>query len=135
MAALAADRNTQVKGEKKRTFYMPVAASTKIYAGAMVSVVSGTGYAIPAADTASHVVMGRAAAQADNTSGAAGAISVEVETGCFKYAVSSVTQANVGQNATVVDDQTVGVAAGTTNDIVAGKILEIATDGAWVEIG
>lgn len=135
MSALAADRNTPFK-KKGNAFRMKVKASTTIYDGALVAVTSGTGYAIPAADTASLIVMGVASSKGDNSAGADGAVEIDVETGVFKFDVSSVTIANVGQNATMVDDHTVGVAAGTTNDIVVGKILDIDADGgAWVQVG
>lgn len=135
MSALAADRNTPFK-KKGNSFKMGVKAAAVIYNGALVAITSGVGFAIPAADTASLVVMGVAASKGDNTAGADGTVVIDVETGVFKFDASSVTVANVGQNATMVDDHTVGVAAGTTNDIVVGKILEIDADGGvWVQVG
>lgn len=131
MAALAQDRDTPMKGEKGHVITLPVAASTKIYAGAMVALASG--YAVPAGDTSGHIVMGRAEEQIDNSSGSNGDKSIDVcIDGVFKWNVSSLAQAQVGGNATVVDDNTVGKAADTTNDIVAGKIVQLDSDGAWV---
>ncbi len=129
MAALTAERNTPCK-TKFRLVKLKMKGSTKIYAGAMVSVVGG--YATPGADTAAHTFIGRAEATVDNSSGADGDKEIEVSTGVFKYGVSGITQANVGADATIVDDQTLGLAAATTNDIVAGRIEEIDSDGAWI---
>lgn len=135
MSALAADRDTPHK-YKERKEVLEMAASTKIYAGALVAVVSGTGLAVPAGDTANHVVMGRAEEQVDNSTGAASAKKIAVARGVFRFDnVGTITVANVGQNATVVDDHTVGLAAGTTADIVAGRIEEIDTLGVWVAVG
>lgn len=135
MAALTRDFDAPHK-YKERKQVLKMKASTKIYAGSMVSVISGTGYAIPAADTASHVVQGRAEEQVDNSAGADGAKTIAVARGCFRYNNNgSITVANVGQNATVVDDNTVGLAAQTTNDIVAGRIEEVDDVGVWVSIG
>ena len=49
----------------------------------------------------------------------------------------TITVANgVGRNATILDDQTVSLAATTTNDIVAGEIEAVdATLGVLVAIG
>ncbi len=133
MAALTADRDTPHK-YKERKVDMSVKGSTKIYMGAIVCAEAG-GYAVPGSDTAALTVMGRAEEQVDNTTGADGAKVIPVAKGVFKYAnAGTITIANVGDNATVVDDQTVGLAAGTTNDVVAGRIEQVESDGVWVAI-
>lgn len=138
MAALTADRITKSKGPVRLATYK-VAASTTIYAGAMVCM-NATGYAVPAADTAAFSpVKGIAVAKANNSAGADGAIDVVVEYGGdFLIDVAAgITQADVGDNATVVDDQTASDAAATTNDIVIGPIkayLDEAQDKAWITI-
>lgn len=136
MAALTADRITKSKGLVKRQAY-PVAAGAKIFAGSMVCI-NTSGYAVPAADTANFSpVRGIATAQADNTSGANGAIDVVVEYGCsFLLACTgAITQADLGAIAMVADDQTVSDAAAMTNDIRAGRIAEIVSASAvWVYV-
>lgn len=127
------DRNTPYKDGELISFKMN--ASTTIEAGKMVAVDSD-GYAIPAADTASTIVVGVADETVANT-GADGAKSVLVRRGkLFKLANHStpVTQASVGSNVVVVDAATVGLAATMTNDIVAGKCFGVETDGVWVLI-
>ena len=129
-----ADRNTPRKDGQ--LFSALMAASTTIEAGKMVSV-NSAGYAIPAADTASTIVVGVAMETVVNA-GSAGAASVTVRRlAAFKLANHStpVTQASVGANVVVVDAATVGLAATMTNDIVAGKCLGVESDGVWVYIG
>ena len=131
-----AERNTAHKDGE--LVPLKVAASTTIEAGKMVSV-NSSGYAIEAADTASTVVMGVADETVNNASGANGDKTVNVRRKrAFKMDNSStaaVTQASVGSNVYVEDDETVALASGPTNDIVAGVCLGVETDGVWVHIG
>lgn len=133
MAALTKDRNTQIK-TRARSISLKVAATTKIYAGALVSV-NATGYAIPSADTAGTRVIGRAEELADNTAGADGAKTIRVNKGVHHWNNAgggpAVDQDDIGKNAMVTDDNTVGESS--TNSIVAGVIDEIDADGGiWV---
>ncbi len=130
------ERNTPYKDGELLPF--KVEESTKIEAGKMVAV-NAAGYAIEAADASGAIVIGVADATADNSSGADGAITVNVRRGkVFKMknsATAAVTIASVGSNVYVEDDETVALASGPTNDIVAGKCLGVDSDGVWVEIG
>jgi hypothetical protein len=103
---------------------VPMAASTTIYSGSLVSV-NSAGYAVVAGDTASTVFMGVAADTVANT-GSAGDKKIMVYVrGTFEMAFAgTATQATVGQAATISDGQTLAVAATTTNDIAAGKVVE-----------
>lgn len=132
MAALTKDRQTEKKITGLKSY--PVAASTKIYAGSLVALNSG-GYAVPAADAASLRVVGVAKAQADNTSGANGAIMVNVESDILaRFNASSITQAMVGQVMYVVDDNTFDDVVGT-NGIKAGRLAEfISSTEGWLEV-
>lgn len=127
MSAATSDINTNERyGD---IVYLPIAASTIIYAGTLVSV-NSSGQAISAADTASTVVVGRAELHVDNSAdGTGGALSVPVKRGIFAYANAPSTNnlgaADVGQSiAYVYDNQTVGKAAGTTNSIKAGIVVD-----------
>lgn len=140
MAALTQARDTNKK-HHGRYISGPVSAGAVIYAGAMVCR-DADGYFIPASDTAGiSAVVGRAESTVDNTDGADGAEKLTVCTGVFAYAVSAgllaALEANLGDSVTVVDDQTVGLAAGTVNDIVAGTLDEIdaANSLYYVAIG
>ena len=134
MAALTKDRNTPMRGEKTRKIVLKMAGTTKIYAGAGVCA-NATGFAVPAADTAGLVTMGRAEAQVDNSAGADGDLEIEVSRAVFLFNHTGMTQANVGRSVVWLDDNTVGLASAATNDIPAGILDELdAGGGAWVEI-
>ena len=132
--ALTADRKTPMRDGE--SIELQVAASTKIYAGGMVAR-NSSGYAVPAADAANLVVMGRAEQYVDNSSGANGDETVVVRRRkAFKFknsAAHAVTIAHIGTNIYVEDDETVA-SSGGTNNIVAGKCIGVESDGVWVEI-
>jgi hypothetical protein len=111
-----------------------VASNTVIYSGSLVAI-NTSGYAVPASDTASYKVVGRAQATVDNSGTAGdGALSVNVRRGVFLWANGdSFTIADVGNLAYVEDDQTVQKAASATYDVVAGIIIDVDTDGVWVD--
>lgn len=112
---------------------LPLAADTKIFAGTLVARDSA-GRAVPASDAAGLRVVGRADDTVDNTDGAAGALSIPVRVGCFKFA-NSVTNAidpdDVGKLAHVEDNET--VAETSTHKVAAGRIVEVESDGVWVD--
>ncbi len=134
MGALSADRET--KRKEGELLELPVAGSTKIYKGSLVAL-NTSGYAVPGADTANFIFAGVAHEQADNSGSATnGAKTVRVlGKGIFSFAASGMAITNVGTAVFIVDDQTVGLAATTTNDIPCGKIadFESATE-VWVDI-
>lgn len=110
---------------------VPLAASAKIFAGALVAL-NNSGYAIPAADAANARVIGRAEETVDNTGGSAGDLSCKVKRGIFAYkndATNPCTIAHVGKKIYVKDDETVQSATGT-NSVVAGYM--VGFDGSEV---
>lgn len=122
-------------GHPGLTLALPVAASTKIYAGTLVAV-DANGYAVPASDTASLKVVGRCEALADNSAGSAGDIRVTVARGSFWYANSGTDAVDANDRfkvCYVADDQTVRETGGT-NSIKAGLVLDVdATKGVLVD--
>lgn len=100
-------------------------AAIKAYAGTLLCV-NTSGFATNAADTASFVLAGVAADTVDNSAGAAGDKKIDVYTeGTFEFTFSgTATQATVGQSVYAVDNQTVALAATTTNDVLVGKVVE-----------
>ena len=128
MAALTADRQTPCRGIVTQSEY-PVVAATKIYSGGLVAL-NSAGFALPAADAASHKVVGVAKKYVDNSAGANGALKVIVETGLFELNATSITQAMVGVVMQVVDDNTFDDVLGT-NGIKAGRLVRYisATSG------
>jgi hypothetical protein len=137
MTALASSRNTVQRGVDSVTDYvtLPVKANVKIHQGALIVV--DAGYAAPGRVALSLVAVGRADEAADNTGGAAGAISVKVRRGTFKWANGTagdaIVQADVGKNCFVLDDQTVAKTDGTGARSVAGKVWQIEDGQVWVE--
>lgn len=115
---------------------LPVAASTKIETGKMVGI-NSSGYAIEAADASGVKVLGVAEETADNSSGSNGDLTVRIRTHkVFKFknsGTNAVDAADAGTLVFVEDDETVADAAGT-NGVVAGRCIEVASDGVWVEI-
>lgn len=133
MTALTKNTPRTRVGEGQR-FRDPVAAATRIFAGSMVAL-NAAGNAIRAIPTAVRV-RGVALEEADNTSGAIGDQTVDIERGrAFLFsndATNAVTRAHIGASVYVVDDNTVGSLA--TGTIVAGKCLDVTPEGVVVEI-
>lgn len=142
MAELTGPRKPPQMGDGPlpRTFDLPVKAGAKIYYGALV-VLDG-GYAAPGREAeglrARGVCLGGTyGAQSevvDNTDGTNGALSCKVRAGVFKFVNGGdITQAHVGTNAYILDDQTV-VKDGTERSL-AGEIMQLDADGVWIAVG
>lgn len=118
----------------KRSF--PVNAGSVIYQGALVGI-DTDGYARPATDTASYRCAG--VAFESKTGGAAdGDVWIQVEFNKdFLFTHTSITQAmlNTSPAMYVVDDNTLDDAAGATNDVFAGILVQyVSTTSGWVYI-
>ena len=134
MTALAADRVTRSKSVG-RAFTGDVAATTIIYKGALVAR-NAAGYIVPASDTAGLTVVGVAMEKVDNSAGAAGAKTVNIQTGVFEFVngAGAVVQANKHATCTVLDDQTCSIAATTANDIKAGTVDSFTATTVWLRV-
>lgn len=127
MTALAAD-NTPISQDehvKLLTPDYPVAASTLIYQGSIVSL-DASGNMIPGADTASTVCIGIAPKRYDNSAGAAGDIRGTAEFGHIvrlPCSTGDFAATSIGTTCTILDSATVAAAATTTNDIKAGYVI------------
>lgn len=133
--ALTADRDTPERSGVDFSF--PVAAATKIYAGALVCL-NAAGNAVPGATSTTLIAVGRADEQVDNTGGAIGDKVVAVRKGVFRFnnstAGDAITKAEIGDSAYIVDDARVAKTNGTNTRSVAGKIVDVDADGVWVQI-
>lgn len=133
MPALTAPRNTPELAGNILSF--PVKANTTIHQGSLV--VIDAGYAAPGRVATGLIAVGRAEASA--TAVAAGSSNVAVKSGTFKFGNSSsgdlITQAHVGTDCFIVDDQTVARTNGTNTRSRAGIIVAVDSDGVWVQIG
>ena len=93
---------------------IPVEASTQIYSGTIVYFDATTGYAVDTDNAAANAVAGIAKAEADNSSGSAGDVTVEVYTeGEFELQGTGFTQANVGDILQGTDNFTIATSGGS----------------------
>lgn len=130
MAATTVDRNTFAYWIE-REMVLTLKAASVIPAGVMVCT-DGTGLAVNGADTAGLKMQGRAAHAASQP---AGDTVIVVERGIFVWANDgTIAQAAVGTLATILDNQTLSLAATTVNDIGAGWIEEIRPDGVTIAV-
>jgi hypothetical protein len=115
--------------------YLPVAANTHLYPGTLIAL-SGDQFATYAQDVAGLKVIGRCEFDVDNSAdNSGGALSVTVKKGCFQFQNSTrsagayaLTADNIGQLVYVENEQTVQLAAGSTNKIVAGLFIGFDPD-------
>ncbi len=115
-------------------YQAPVAASTKIFAGALVAL-NNSGFAVNASDAANLRVIGRAEETVDNT-GANGAVNISVKRGIFAFdndATNAVAITHIGKKVYVADNQTVQSATGT-NSIVAGLAVGFENGQVIVDV-
>lgn len=143
MTALADNRDAPriAGGSIPERLALPVAAAKIIYTGALV-LTDASGSAIPGTSTgaAGLVASGVANGKADNSSGNAGDISVEMLRGSFPFVNSAgadaISIADRGRHAWVVDDQTVARTSNVGNRALAGVIDDVDADGfVWVRVG
>ena len=122
MTALAASRDT-VQLASEGNFTLELAASTKIYAGSLVAI-NASGYAVPASASTALRCVGRAEKTVDNTSGAAGALTIECKPGRFYFTCSGASRASRGLMAYAVYDNEVSLTDGSGLRPAAGRIVD-----------
>ncbi len=122
--------NRDYKRQDSVSVAYKAAAVGPLYIGSLISL-NTSGYAKKASDTASEKFVGVLHEKVDNSAGAAGDKDALVYAeGAFEFAFSgTASQADVGKQVYVVDDQTVGLAATTTNDVLVGRITEVVSPG------
>ncbi len=111
----------------------PVAATTKI-ASVIAVFLASTGYAVPftSADGTSKFV-GVSTFEQDNTAGAAGALTVEVDHQETAFVnAGDVTVASVGATVYFTDGYTVSIDSDTSARPIAGTVTQIEDDLVWV---
>lgn len=131
--ALTKERDTKKKPGLR--FTAPVAASVKIYAGALVAR-DDSGNLTPGAVATTLKKGGRALETVDNSDGSAGDLTCDYEMGCFPYNNSAggdeITKADIGNDCYIVDDETVAKTSDTDSRSVAGEIVDVDGYGVWV---
>ena len=130
---------TQARDTHKRLgnqLTLAMAAATRIWGGTIVCV-NASGLAVPGITSTTLKAVGQAEATADNLTGIASALSVNVERdGWYRFGNSSagdqIVQADVGADCFIVDDQTVAKTNGTSTRSVAGVVRDVDTQGVWI---
>lgn len=135
MVALTSDRNTPERVGDLRAGL--VAANVRIFAGALV-MRTADGHLAPGATATGAVGAGRADIAADNTGGAAGAVSVDWRKGIFRFnnsaAADLITLADIGKPCFIVDDNTVARTNGSATRSPAGVVEDVDAIGVWVRL-
>lgn len=133
--SLTRDRNTPQ--QCGHSILHPVAANKKIYVGSLV-VLNASGYAEPGSTASTLTAVGRAEDYVDNSLGANGALSILVTRGVFRFAntgADAVTRTEIGKSCYVVNDYSVAKTNGGNTRSIAGKVIDVTSEGVWVEIG
>lgn len=138
MSATLVERKADQMGAMRPADYytLPVAASTKILAGTIVMI--DAGYAKAGATATGKIAAGIADETVDNTGGADGALKVRVKPGIFKVlnlAGDPVVAAGVGADCFIADNQTVAATNGTNTRSRAGVVVQLDSDGVFVQFG
>ena len=135
MTAATKNRNTASRAGLKRSHL--VAATAQCFAGT-IAVMNATGYAEPASTATGLVALGVFSHYQDNTDGADGDQTVEIERGYFHFANSASADAiavtDIGKACYLVDDQTVALTDGTSSRSLAGIVDDVDANGVWVHI-
>lgn len=134
MTALAAERNTPSRDGD--LLALPVAAAKTLYQGAFAAL-DGNGRLTPGATATTLTGLGRVEATADNSLGAAGAITGTVRLGVFRWGNSAdadlIAAADIGHVCYIVDDQTVAKTTASSTRSPAGIIVDVDALGVWVD--
>lgn len=135
--ALAQDRNTLRRSGDRVA--LPIAADVVIFHHALV-VMDSSGYARPGRASTTDKAIGRAMFSYDNSGGSAGDLTVEIETGVFRWKNSSsgdaiTMAAHRDAVVYVVDDETVAATSNSGARVPAGRVFDVDSDGVWVVMG
>lgn len=134
--ALSASRDTLTRSIKNKVS-IPLKANAKVWKGGLVAVDS-TGYGVDCAAATGYQVILLATADADNTGGSSGAISVdcyECEAYLANSGTSAVDQTCLGNLIYAEDDQTLAKTSETSSLSVAGRCTGFDSGGVWVRLG
>ncbi len=124
MAATTTDRDSKRSDGKLKSMKM---SNVKIPKG-VLACINTSGYVTNGADTASFLFAGVSYECVDNSAGSAGDKEIRIDkTGehTFAFGAGNASQASVGKEVCITDNQTVDDAATTTNDAKCGVIAEV----------
>lgn len=139
MTALAANKTRRIRSVgSMRVGELTGVDSDEFYEGGLVSH-NNSGRVAPSSDTANHKIAGVAVRR--QTTGSSNTDKVRFEWGHEEWFPQdgNLGNAALGLDACILDDQTLTNAGTATNDIRAGKIVELETiggvAGAWIVVG
>ena len=125
MTASAIERDPLFKALIPAHGSLPAAAASKFWKGTMVGRDASARAALPVAGVATTPIHGVASATYDNTTGAAGAITVELDFGVFGFLIGAGGTPNPGDTVYALDNQTITLTKGTNS--FAGIVTEVRT--------
>lgn len=131
----AANRKATRLGDPKFSYVdaRTIKDAEVIYVGEMVSQ-DATPEVIAATDTASTLVLGVSTEYKDNTDDGETLSFISTAIHLMdNSATNPVAKTDIGSLCYVEDAATVAVAAGPTNDIAAGMVVEVTDDGVFVD--
>ena len=129
---LTQDRATPTRAN--RDHHDPMAAAVLIYAGAIV-MLDAAGNAVSGKTATGLTPRGIAREHVDNRSGIIADKSVPSANGCHRFINdASITRAEIGSTAFVVDDETVAKSDGGGTRSMLGTIIDVDVIGVWVDI-
>lgn len=134
MTALSADRPTP-RRLPSGWFEQPVAASQRIFTGALVAR-NAAGFLVKGAAATGLIGVGTAMRGVDNSAGDAGDARAQYSSETARFANSgsgdAITIAEIGDICWIVDDQTVAKTDGSGTRSPAGIVEEVDAQGVWV---
>lgn len=138
MTAITTGVQRSIRASKfNRLVVVPLDVAAAIPQGALVTTDTG-GYGRDGVDTSGFKIAGIATAQGTGVT-ADGTVSLVCITECaaeFAIEGSTLTRANIGQNVSLKDNNTVCDALEASNDVVVGRLLDILANGnALVHVG
>ena len=123
MTASAIERDPLFKALIPAHGSLPAAATSKFWKGTMVGRDASGRAALPVAAVATTPIHGVASATYDNTTGAAAAITVELDFGVFGFLIGAGGTPNPGDTVYALDNQTITLTKSTNS--FAGIVTEV----------
>lgn len=134
---MAATTGPRLTKERKGNYCVfPVAANVTCNSGAIAAFTGTATNVGPAVTGTTQRVVGVFDETVTNGATAA-AVTVRIRKGIFQFANSAssdeITRADIGNDAYLVDDQTVAKTSGSSTRSIAGKIVDVDAGGVWIE--
>lgn len=103
-----------------------------LYVGEMISQ-DATPEAVASTDAASEVVLGVGTKEIDNTADGLTVNDISTAIHLMDNSTTALAKTDIGGFAYVEDADTVTTLAGATNNLIAGVVVEVTSDGVYVD--